>query len=377
MAIYLDNAATSFPKAPGVSRAVAHYLDDVGANLARSSYASATDCANIALETRRRLCALFSFGDPSHVIFTPGATHSLNYILKGWLRPGDRCIYTQMEHNAVLRPLHQLAQQGVTTQAVPCSAEGLPDLAAFARLLPGARLVVVTHASNVCGAVLPLEEMCALAAAQGVPLVADCAQTAGHMPVRFGGLSALVFAGHKGLLGPAGTGGMLLSAEFARALAPLVAGGTGSLSDVLDPPPYLPDKFEAGTLNLPGIYGLHAALGYLLARGVDDIFQHEQALTQLFVREISGLPVRVLAARAPARAGVISLDFWPRDNAEAAFRLESEFGILTRAGLHCAPLAHRALGSYPQGSVRFSFGAFTTANDVRSATRAVAVVTGR
>lgn len=367
--IYLDNAATSFPKPEGVGERMKYYVERVGATVNRSSYPAAREAGRTALALRERLCRLFSFPHPDHVIFTSGATAGLNLVLKGFLRPRDHCIVSAMEHNAVMRPLVQLERLGVTFDRAPCDQEGRLKLDAFPGLFrENTRLVVMAQASNVCGVLQDVQAVGGLCAARGVPFALDAAQSAGHVPIDFGALqlSALVVPGHKGLLGPQGIGAALLSPGFAARLDPLWTGGTGSVSDSEEVPTLLPDRFEPGTPNLPGIFGWEAALAYLEERGIEDLMAHELALTARF---LEGLPLGTgLRLAGPAgvegRVGVFSLDFLQMDNAEAAWRLEEEFGILTRCGLHCAPSAHRTLGTFPQGSVRLSLGFRNTREDV-------------
>ena len=247
-------------------------------------------------------------------------------------------------------------------------------MALLAVLQENTRLVVVSHASNVSGTIFPLKQVAQLCHEKGIPLAVDAAQTAGHHPIDFDGLglAALCVPGHKGLLGPQGIGAILLEKNFAAALAPLVCGGTGSASDSEWQPAYMPDKFEAGTLNLPGIFGLHAALDFVLEQGVENFQKREAALTAQFLLGLQGLPVRVVGpGDAAAQVGVISLDFSPMDNAEAAYRLEQEFGIMTRCGLHCAPHAHQTMGTFPQGTVRFSFGHTTKEEEVDDVLQAI------
>ena len=255
--VYLDNAATSFPKPQGVSDRMKYYLDCVGANVNRSVYTAAQEAGLVTLTLRQRLARLFRFPEPpTHVILTPGATFALNTLLSGLLRPGDHCIVSGMEHNAVMRPLLRLP--GVTVSRLPCDSEGFADIAALPGLLrDNTKLVVMAHGSNVCGTVQDAEAIGRICADRGVPFALDAAQTAGHLPIDFSALhlSALAVPGHKGLLGPGGTGALLLRDDLAQRLTPLTAGGTGSASDSEYLPDYLPDKFESGTANLPGYYG--------------------------------------------------------------------------------------------------------------------------
>lgn len=377
--VYLDNAATSYPKAPGVASAMADYVEKVGATINRSSYASAQEAGLVTLSLRERLCRLFNHPDPTHAVLTPGATAGLNMVIKGLLRPGDHCLVSSMEHNAVMRPLVQLEREGVAFERIPCDAQGRLRLEALPGMIKlNTRLVVMAHGSNVCGTVQDAEAVGKICRERGVPFALDAAQTAGHIEVDFErfGLSALVVPGHKGLLGPQGIGALLLDADFARRLTPLVAGGTGSASDSEELPDWMPDRFESGTPNMPGVYGWEAALGWLENTGIETLENHEKTLSKRFLEGIYGLKnVKLYGATVPeGRTGVFSVGFLNCDNAEAAWRLEREFGILTRCGLHCAPSAHKTLGSFPEGSVRFSSGWANTEADIDAALSAIAAI---
>ncbi|NLD83956.1 MAG: aminotransferase class V-fold PLP-dependent enzyme, partial [Clostridiales bacterium] len=258
-AYYFDNAATSYPKAPEVANAMRHYVQDVGANVNRANYEESTAAAMTLLSLRERLCRLFHFAHVRYAVVTPGMTYALNQALKGYLRPGDHVLVSSMEHNAVMRPLAQLADLGVSVSRIPCGRDGLMDPQDAEKLIrPNTRLACIIHASNVSGSILPVAELGDIFHRHGVPFVLDAAQTAGHLDVDFEALhlSALCVPGHKGLLGPGGIGAMLLAPAFAQKLTPLVAGGTGSNSDSEALPDFFPDKLEAGTMNLPGVYGL-------------------------------------------------------------------------------------------------------------------------
>ena len=377
--VYLDNAATSYPKAPGVASAMADYVEKVGATINRSSYASAQEAGLVTLSLRERLCRLFNHPGPTHAVLTPGATAGLNMVIKGLLRPGDHCLVSSMEHNAVMRPLVQLEREGVAFERIPCDAQGRLRLEALPGMIKlNTRLVVMAHGSNVCGTVQDAEAVGKICRERGVPFALDAAQTAGHIEVDFErfGLSALVVPGHKGLLGPQGIGALLLDADFARRLTPLVAGGTGSASDSEELPDWMPDRFESGTPNMPGVYGWEAALGWLENTGIETLENHEKTLSKRFLEGIYGLKnVKLYGATVPeGRTGVFSVGFLNCDNAEAAWRLEREFGILTRCGLHCAPSAHKTLGSFPEGSVRFSTGWANTEADIDAALSAIAAI---
>lgn len=375
--IYLDNAATSFPKPEGVSSRMKEYMDEIGAPVNRSVYARAQETGLVTLQLRERLARILRFPGPAtQVLLTSGATAALDQAIFGFLRPGDHCLVSAMEHNAVMRPLRMLADRGVSFDRVPCGPDGRLDPAGIEPLLrPNTRLVVMAHASNVSGTVQDAQAVGRICREHGAAFVLDAAQTAGHYPVDFQafGLSALAVPGHKGLMGPSGIGALLVTADFAAQLTPLLAGGTGSASDSEELPPYLPDRFESGTPNLPGIFGWERALQYIEETGVETLRQHEDALTARFLAGLKGAPgVRVCGPLdCRARVGVVSVDFPGRDTARLAERLELEYGILTRCGLHCAPSAHKTLGTFPGGTVRFSFGAFNTAEDADAAARAV------
>ncbi|MDR0841707.1 MAG: aminotransferase class V-fold PLP-dependent enzyme [Christensenellaceae bacterium] len=369
--IYFDNGSTSYPKAPGVGEAMANLLAHAGFNANRGGYSGAYAVEDMVLDTRELVCRLFHWDDPKGVIFTANVTQSLNMLLKGYLAPGDHVVVSSLEHNAVMRPLTQLVKHGVAFDAAQADAAGvLPVERVEALLRPQTKLVALTHASNVCGTVLPICEVGALCKKRGVRFVVDSAQTAGVLPIDLQalGADALAFTGHKGLLGPQGIGGMVIAEDFAQALTPLLSGGTGSASDSEEVPPFLPDKFESGTLNLPGIAGLRAALGYVLSAGTATLHSAEMALAARFLQGAETLSgVRIVGKKdTQGRVAVVSLDFTPAslDNAMVAYKLDSEYGIMTRCGLHCAPRAHKTLGTFPQGTIRFAFGHRNTAQEV-------------
>ena len=368
--IYLDNASTTFPKPRAVADAMYGFLTQTGSNINRGCYQRAYRVEETVYETRQMLCELFGGEDCKNVVFTKNVTESLNVLLKGFLQPGDHVLVSAVEHNAVMRPLVQLERRGVSFSRVPCAEDGSLRVESLAGCLtPRTRAVVMTHASNVCGTLLPLGEVGEFCAAHGLRFFVDSAQTAGVWPIHMGDMhiDALAFTGHKGLLGPQGIGGLALTDALAAELDPLASGGTGSMSESLDMPPFLPDKLEPGTLNLPGIMGLGAALDYLAEQG-EALRQREAKLARHLwyrLKELDGEGLRVLGSDDPHnRVGVVSVDFTGADNGEMAFRLEQEYGIQTRCGLHCAPLAHRTLGTFPQGAVRFSVGPFTTFGEI-------------
>ncbi len=365
--LYFDNAATSYPKPPQVAERMAYYINQVGAPINRSVYGAAQEAGLVTLTLRERLCRLLGFsGRPTHAILTGGCTMSLNMVLQGWLRPGDHCIVSAMEHNAVMRPL---VAMGVEFDRIPCDSHGFLNPKDILPLIrPNTRLLVMAHGSNVSGAVQDAAAVGAICKAHGIAFVLDAAQTAGHVPVDFDGFGcdALAVPAHKGLLGPGGLGALLLSPRFAGELRPVLLGGTGSASHTEIQPEFLPDKFESGTPNLPGIYGWEAALEFLESQTIAAIREHEIRCMTCFLDGLAALQgVRLIGARdVNRRVGVFSLDFPGQDNAMVGDRLEQEFGILTRCGLHCAPNAHRTLGTFPNGTVRIGFGWATNIEEI-------------
>lgn len=372
--IYFDNAATSFPKAPSVGRRMQYYIENIGVNINRSVYAPAQEAGLETLLLREKLSAFFSHDDANRVILTAGNTASLNFAIKGFLKKGDHVLVSSMEHNAVMRPLVQL---GVEFDRVPCDAQGKMDISAIEPLIrENTRLFVLCHASNVCGTIQNAKAVGELCKLHKIDFVLDAAQSAGHIPVDFEAfqLSALSVPAHKGLLGPQGIGALLISKAFATKLDPLIAGGTGSMSDSEALPPYLPDRFESGTPNLPGIYGWSAAMDYVNQIGVEQRRARETELTGYFLEGLRGIEgVNLIGTQVlQDRVGVIAIDYVNCDNAEAADLLEQNYGILTRCGLHCAPSAHQTLGTFPRGVVRFSIGHTTTKEDIDAALSAIA-----
>ena len=373
--IYMDNAATSFPKAPGVGEAMRYYVNQIGVNINRSVYGPAQEAGLETLSLREKLSDFFCHSDPNLVILTAGATSGLNLAIKGSLRPGDHVLVSSMEHNAVMRPL---VQMGIPFDRIPCNEEGFLSVETIPSLIrPNTRMLILCHSSNVCGTIQDAKAVGELCKLHKLSFVLDAAQTAGHIPVDFRelGLSALAIPGHKGLLGPQGIGALLVSKEFAEQLDPLIAGGTGSMSDSEELPPYFPDRFESGTPNLPGIYGWSAAMDYV-NQTIADRQEKEAYLTELFLAGLDSIDsVQLIGTRdITRRVGVIAVDFLHRDNAEVADDLEQKFGILTRCGLHCAPSAHKTLGTFPRGVVRFSLGHSNTEEDVLLALSAIQAV---
>ena len=374
--IYLDNASTSFPKAPTVATAMSDYITNRGININRGSYALAYDVEDIIYTTRQRLHTLFNGHDPSHVIFTQNVTMSLNMVIKGLLKAGDHVLVSSMEHNAVMRPLTQLLDKGITFDTIPCDSTGSIQMKSIEPLIrPNTVALIINHASNVCGTIQPLESIGPICKAHNLQFIVDAAQTAGVIPidVKACHIDALCFTGHKGLLGPQGIGGIILTKEMAQTLIPLIAGGTGSFSHLETMPTHMPDAFEAGTLNLPGIIGLNEGLSYIESQGMENIHNHELALTQAFLEGLQSIDVVNIIGKQDIqdRTAVVSITIDSMDPASIAHELESTYHIMTRVGLHCAPRAHQTLGTYPEGTVRFSFGYANTHEDVESALSAL------
>lgn len=376
---YLDNASTTFPKPEAVAKAVYTYMTEQGCNINRGCYNGTYDVEMQVLETRQLLCQLFHGPDCKNVIFTKNVTESLNVLLKGFLRPGDHVLVSSMEHNAVMRPLTQLAECGVSFSRIPCTREGELLLSEIEPLLrENTRAVIMTHASNVCGTVMPIGAVGRFCREHGLRFIVDSAQTAGVLDIDMETMhiDALAFTGHKGLLGPQGIGGFLLTEEMAGLTTPLLSGGTGSISHTEEVPDFLPDRFEPGTMNLPGILGLRAALLWLRDTGIQRIHAHELELTEVFLLGLKPLEeaglIRIVGKQTMEnRIGVVSLQTLNRELSEAAWALEDRHGILTRVGLHCAPAAHKTLGTYPTGTIRFSFGWHNDTDDVAAALAAL------
>jgi len=375
--IYLDNAATSFPKPDAVIRAMSNFLERAGGNPGRSGHRLSIEAGRIVYAAREAIAALFSVRDPLRVIFTLNATHALNLALRGIVRPGDRVVTTGMEHNAVMRPLRALERAGVRVIVVPCARDGSLNLDTMRRAIePGTRRVVVNHASNVVGTLLPIAEIAQIAHAAGALVLVDAAQTAGVLPIGIEamGIDLLAFTGHKSLYGPPGTGGLVIGEKVdAAIIEPLWRGGTGSRSEFEEQPDDLPDKFESGTPNGVGIAGLGAGVRFVLERGIENIRAHEVELTRMLIDGLQTIPGVVVHGTRDAEkcTAVVSFTVGNRQVSEIGLRLDEEFSVLCRVGLHCAPAAHRTIGTFPQGTVRFAPSIFTTQDDIRVALDAV------
>jgi cysteine desulfurase family protein len=381
--IYLDNAATTWPKPPGVAEAMMHYLDKTGASPGRSGHSLAVEAARVVYAAREALAELVNAPDPLHVVFGANATEALNLALSGLLHPGDHVITSSVEHSSVMRPLRALERTGVALTVVPCSRPGFLDPAVVKQALrPNTVLIVLTHASNVVGSLLPTAEVGQIAQRHGLLLLVDAAQTAGVVPIdmQADAIDLLAFSGHKSLYGPMGTGGLVLGerVDITR-MAPLKRGGTGSRSEYEEQPDFLPDKYESGTLNAVGLAGLGAGVRWVLEHGVEVIRAHEAALTRQLLDGLKSIPgVTIYGGRDAARqTATVSFNINGKEPSEVGLRLDEEHGILCRVGLHCAPAAHRTMETFPTGTVRFSLGAFNTADEVQTAVEAVRRLAGK
>lgn len=370
-AIYLDNSATSFPKPKEVADAMYRYITEVGSNVNRGAYQTSFVAENIAYETRELLAEFFNYDKAENVIFTKNITESLNILIKSLLKENDHVIVSSMEHNAVMRPLNGLKSKNVTYSRVSCFEDGTLDTSKIYELIQeNTKAIVMTHASNVCGTILDLEKVGKICKEKKLFFIVDAAQTAGSHKVDMKELNAdaIAFTGHKGLLGPQGIGGFIVNDKINEVLSPFIEGGTGSLSELEEQPHYMPDKFEAGTLNIPGIFGLNAAIKYINKCGISSIEEHELFLTNTLIEGLKDInSINIIGKKdTKMRTSCVSIDIEEEDLGIAAYTLSKDFGIMTRCGLHCAPTAHKTLGTFPRGTIRFSIGLFNTIDDIHA-----------
>ena len=372
--IYLDNAATTFPKPSSVYKSVMRAMTVYGANPGRGSHAMAIEGARIIYETRELLAQLFNLDDPMKVIFTFNATDSLNIAIKGILNLGDHVVTTEMEHNSVLRPIKELEKSGVENTIVKCSPDGTINLNDLeSAIKENTKLIVTTHVSNLTGTIFPIEEIGKICKKHNILYLLDASQSAGvlNIDLKKYNIDFLAAPGHKGLLGPQGTGILLINNE--TEMKQLKEGGTGSRSSNLEHPDFYPDKLEAGTHNLPGIAGLNAGIKYILNRGIESIYSHEKKLLDIFIAEIRKNPkIKIYGPECiELRSGVVPVNIDGMDSSEVANILDLEYKIAVRPGLHCAPLAHKAIGTEKIGAVRFGVGPFNKSTDIMAAADAL------
>ena len=374
--LYFDNAATSWPKPEATPAAMDRYLREIGGSPGRSAHRLSLEAGRIILEAREAVAKLLGADDPFRIVFTKNATEALNIAFRGLLKPGDHVVTSSMEHNSVMRPLRALEAGGVAVSVIPCSSRGELDPADIPPMIrPNTRAIILTHASNVTGTILPVGEAGRIARERGLLLIVDAAQTAGAVPIAVEemGIDLLAFTGHKALYGPPGTGGLYIKKGIETQIGPLMTGGTGSRSEFEEQPEFLPDKFESGTPNTVGLAGLGAGVSWILARGVDTIRAREELLTARFIgglREIPG--VTLMGPVDPSsRTAVVSFNIAGLMPSEAALELDQRFAIMSRPGLHCAPAAHRTIGTFPRGTLRFGFGFFNTEEEIDTALGAI------
>lgn len=365
--VYLDNAATTYPKPEEVYREVERLMRDVGGSAGRSGHRRAVDAGRAVYAARESLARLLGASDPLRIAFTKNATEALNTAIWGLLKPGDHVVTTSVEHNSVMRPLTAAHKLGIEHTIVGCGRDGSFDAARLAPALrPETALVVFSHASNVTGVILPVADIAAITREREIPLLVDAAQTAGRVPidVEAEGIDLLAFTGHKELFGPQGTGGLYVREGLD--LKPMCFGGTGSRSTSLEQPRDMPDRLESGTLNAPGIAGLGAGAGFVMRAGLETIREQELELLGMLLEGLRGMKgVTDHGPQSPEkRVGIVPLTFESMTPAAAAERLDSRYDIATRAGLHCSPLAHRTIGTIETGALRVSTSYLNTADDI-------------
>ena len=376
---YFDNAATSWPKPENVYRAYEQQMRSAFGNPGRSGHSATLETERLIYKTRAAVSSLFNIKDPGRVVFTLNATDAINMALKGYLKQGDHVLHSAIDHNAVLRPLARLEEDKViTTTTIPCSEKGYPDIDFLeAALKRKTSLLVINHASNVTGAIAPLDEMIKLAHANGAKVLVDAAQTAGALPIdaQKSAVDMLAFTGHKSLLGPTGTGGLYVRPGLD--IRPWREGGTGSRSELVFHPQEMPERLEAGTLNSAGLAGLLEGILFIKDIGTENIKVHEQNLRAYLYNKLAGLPkIKLFGPAAESECTLtLSVTFSGVDNAQIGYLLESNFSVISRTGLHCAPLAHQAINTYPEGTIRFSPGYFSTTEDIDCLTGALQQIT--
>ena len=372
--IYLDNAATTYPKPECVYEAIMDCMKNYCANPGRAGHKLAMKAAREIYDTRENIAKLFNVDNPMNIVFTNNATDSLNLAIKGLVKSGDHIITTSMEHNSVIRPIKALEKLGIENTIVECDKEGFLDINNLEKAIkPNTRLIVTTHASNVCGTLIDIKAVSEVAKSNNILYLVDASQTAGVYNIDLKEIEADMVAapGHKGLLGPQGTG--ILYIREGLNLDILKEGGTGSKSEDLFQPELLPDKYESGTHNTPGIVGLNEGIKFIFNEGIDKIKQHEEELCKYMLERLEEVPnIKIYGPKdASKRASVITINIGNMDSGEITFLLDSEYNIATRSGIHCAPLAHKTLGTLEQGAVRFSLGYFNTKEDIDKAIEAL------
>ncbi|MGJ0848131.1 cysteine desulfurase family protein [Tissierella praeacuta DSM 18095] len=372
--VYFDNAATSYPKPKIVYDTIMEAMVEYGANPGRSGHKKALEASRGIFDTRTQISKLFNIKNPMNVIFTFNCTESLNTAIKGVLKPGDHVITTSMEHNSVLRPITFLSKLGIKSTIVQGDSKGrINPKDIEASIKPETKMIVTTHISNLTGSIMDIETIGKIAKNHGIIYLVDGAQSAGvyNIDVEKMNIDLLAFPGHKGLLGPQGTGGLYIRDGIE--LDEIFQGGTGSISHSLEQPDVIPDKFESGTPNAPGIIGLGSGIKYIFEKGIDNIRKKEEELTRYFIEESQKIDGVILYGPLDIgyHAPVVALNIKDADSSEISYILDSKYDIAVRPGLHCAPLAHKTIGTFEQGVVRFSFGYENTHEEIEFAIKAL------
>ncbi len=368
MNIYLDNSATSWPKPPNVIEAITSYMTDFGASPGRSGHHFSVKAAKEVFETRELLASLFNAPSSDRVIFTANATQAINTALFGLLKKGDHVIISHMEHNSVIRPLRHLEQNGIIELSIiDCDREGYINPETLKNSFKSnTKLVVTIHGSNVTGTIQPIKQIGEICKSKNILYMVDASQSAGILPIDLqnDNIDILAFTGHKELYGPTGIGGLCIKNDIQ--IESLLHGGTGSKSEIETHPLFYPDSLEAGTLNTAGIIGLKAGVQYILDQGMDNILKKQIQLTDYFLSKLKEIDNIILYGPdlGEVRIPIISLNIKNSMPSDVAFILDKEYGIMTRAGLHCSPLAHKTIGTFPHGAVRFSLSCFTTEEEI-------------
>lgn len=371
MKVYLDNGSTSFPKPQIVADSIYNYLTNIGGNAGRSNHVNALESNRYVYMTREKLASFFNYDKVENVIFTNNITTSLNILIMGMLKPKDHVITTSMEHNSVIRPLYNCKENlDIKLDIIPANTNGIIDINKIKTAIkPNTKLIIVTHASNVTGSIQPIKDIGKLCIDNDIFFILDSAQSAGVLNIDFKelGLNALTFTGHKSLLGPQGIGGFIIDDKLNQICSPYVFGGTGSLSHALTQPDFLPDKFESGTLNIPGIVGLYEAINFIENQGLDTIYQHSKELRKNLINEILNMPNYSIYGDLSSynSTSCVSISHSKIDVNELSYILDSDYSISNRSGLHCAPLAHQTIGTFPNGTVRLSIGYFNTLKEIK------------
>jgi cysteine desulfurase family protein len=374
--IYFDNAATSWPKPETTVRAVESCLRETGGSPGRSGHSMSINASRVIFNAREALAGLLGLDDSLRIVLTKNATEALNIAIVGLLKPDDHVITSSMEHNSIMRPLRAMEATGVELTVLPCSTAGELDPGVIVPAIKkNTKAIFLTHASNVTGTIMSVAEIGRIAREHGLVFCVDAAQTAGALPIDIGAMNIdlLAFTGHKSLFGPQGTGGLYIRKDLDQIISPLMRGGTGSRSEYEEQPDFMPDKFESGTPNTAGYAGLSAGIDFILSQGLDTINAHEKRLTELFLQGIGAVDdVTIYGLKdASRRISVVSFNIRDIDPAKAALELDDRFGIMSRPGLHCAPSAHKTIGTFPAGTVRFSFSYFNTVKEINRAVDAV------